>query len=242
MRRGFTLIELLVTLAIIALLISILIPVLGSARRAASDATCLGQLAQMSEGWTAMTISRGGVFPNTVSPGTADRWDDQLLIAMGINNNTASAALGCPTVLSQYGPEYNLTGRTTYGVNVRWLPGGVPGENEGKRLSTLIAPDTYPTMADTFVNESTSTPLIYDEIGVRPDQDWRLGFHHDERANVTFADGHAEGVDKSVLVGPTDNNGVPLFFFNAPGGALQTAQQFRAAPPILARGPILGLR
>lgn len=217
-RPAFTLIELLVVISIVTLLISILLPVLRQARAAAQDVTCLTQLAGMSKGWNAVVTDRNGRFPNTQTAGAADKWDTQILAAMGFRPDDPGFDFGCPVVINRYGPNFALAGRTTYGVNVRWSPNGPPGENEQRRDSDLLRPSEYPLIGDTYVNQAfnPSFPLIYDEIGERIDQDWRVGFHHTgATANIAYADGHAEAHTRKIIQGPTDDNGVPLYFFNA---------------------------
>lgn len=61
--KAFTLIELLVVISIIALLIAILLPALGAARRSASSAECLSRVRSMSIAITAYEVDNKGFIP-----------------------------------------------------------------------------------------------------------------------------------------------------------------------------------
>ena len=62
-RHGFTLIELLVSIGVVGVLLSMLIPAVGSARRAAGEAASLARLSQL-----AVTIEAWGTAHDTVYP------------------------------------------------------------------------------------------------------------------------------------------------------------------------------
>lgn len=70
--RGFTLIEILVVVAIIALLVSILLPSLRTARDRAREAVCATQLAQLGRGFLAYSASsRDYLCSGAFDPGTS---------------------------------------------------------------------------------------------------------------------------------------------------------------------------
>lgn len=63
--RGFTLIELLVVVAIIALLISILLPSLGAAREQARTSKCAANMKQVGIAFGSYLAENRGVYPNS---------------------------------------------------------------------------------------------------------------------------------------------------------------------------------
>jgi prepilin-type N-terminal cleavage/methylation domain-containing protein len=82
-RDGFTLIELLVVISIIALLVGILLPALGAARRSALSIKSVSNLRQVGIGLAAYTTDRRGYYPIhsssiTKIAGVKPRWADYI--------------------------------------------------------------------------------------------------------------------------------------------------------------------
>jgi len=68
-RRGFTLIELLMVIAVIALLLALLFPVLHSAREAGQRSVCLSNLRQLTFAWLAYADDCNGQIVQNVNCG-----------------------------------------------------------------------------------------------------------------------------------------------------------------------------
>ena len=122
-RKAFTLIELLVVISIIALLVGILLPALGAARRSAQDIKCLSNERQMLVGFFGYTASSDGILPIGISafavnPGDETNW--ALLISDYIqqtggayeDQEQVSEAFNCPAVDKG---EFNQDGWLHYG-------------------------------------------------------------------------------------------------------------------------------
>ena len=139
--RGFTLIELLVVVAVISLLISILLPSLTAARRAARTTMCAANLHQIGLGWAiyaqdnrdAAIAARPATLPgnNVYFVGNGRKYRPRWLVSLGaavqiyafnepspqnVHQQIDNRLLGCTET-----PEWTSERNSSYGYNYQFL-------------------------------------------------------------------------------------------------------------------------
>lgn len=136
--QGFTLVELLVVISIIALLIAILLPALGAARRSAEDMQCLSNQRQIGIGLYGFALENRDMLPISYYDGAGvaaaqTDWAVQIASYMsdsGVSDygqggqDQPSPALQCASALIE-------GGRLHYGGNLMLLPFLINGSYAG---------------------------------------------------------------------------------------------------------------
>jgi len=124
---AFTLIELLVVVAIIALLISILLPSLARARQQARSVQCLGQCRELGHGMT-LYHSENGNYPAHqwyLPDNVRLRWFNAMSLYLGGAPATGSLSADLPRRASVQAcpatPEWDVGRNNSYGYNYKYL-------------------------------------------------------------------------------------------------------------------------
>lgn len=174
-RCGFTLIEILVSIAIIAILASLLLPVLSSARRAAKVMNCSSNLRQVGYGFHMYTVESGGFIPHEDNGDTKPPFGS-----------------GWYVVLRDYSDE----------DTVFHCP-SEPGKKNyfSYKMNSKLETEAQPFYNIDGAEKTAQTVLLFDgridNRGVRsaPKGTWNMvSGRHGTSANILFLDNHVESL------------------------------------------------
>jgi prepilin-type N-terminal cleavage/methylation domain-containing protein/prepilin-type processing-associated H-X9-DG protein len=192
-RHAFTLIEMLVVIAIIALLISMIVPAIGSALERAERVECASrQHATHSAILSYLTDHHGKIhlYSNYTENSS---WGKELSMKGYLDKNTKS--LVCPsTYPDHYDPAEEFW---SFGMNFHgpagWMPGGSPVAEYFIAPMNVKWPSSQIFLGDsTYINPPNGPTK---DLYVFSNGEGCLHLRHRGRANVTYADGHVESVD-----------------------------------------------
>jgi prepilin-type N-terminal cleavage/methylation domain-containing protein/prepilin-type processing-associated H-X9-DG protein len=230
MSGAFTLIELLVVIAIIGILAALLLPALARAKETARKTSCLNNVRQIGLAYQVYLPEHDDHFPayvteRTAPAGTADTPDARapysyrqyLLPYLG----SATNVFKCPNTTPWDPPQAGAWFNTDYGNNHNEenLPGASQqawyqanpdfGFNETVTIGSLRRCSDFIMLGDAGRSDGTASrggmypqPWAFDISS----QARMLGRHPKGFANITYADGHAQGSNTNSTWRTTQDN------------------------------------
>lgn len=199
----FTLTELLITIAIIAILASLLLPSLHSARMAALGISCRNNQKQVAQLYALYAGESDGIIPISKCATQEIQWGAQFFPM-----NKMPAYLSCPAILS---PKYssNIYGSTVMqnlGSSYNAFHGNPRGSESVSGSSSprcwfdtrrLKHASSYWMLMDSIYHTGTNAG----KEAYNPSTSSNAGYHfrHKARLNGLFADGHVQGASHSIV-------------------------------------------
>ncbi len=211
----FTLIELLIVIAIIAILVSILLPALNSARQKAKSVQCISHLGQVMKGSLMYADDHEGQIPIGTPSGSSYLSFPQLYYSVYGRAYVKRSLLQCPSdpfpvtdfslahysnTYGIYQPYAELGGSLTRRKEISgeyWYFVENKISNSGYRMNRVKSASATPSYADVRRTDNLKTGWQY--TGSQRKETGAVYFPHLLRSGGAFLDGHAAAVSPAAF-------------------------------------------